>query len=648
MSTWRRVPGRGSGDLLLAAGLCALAELEVALADGDSRTSLLSAAVCTLPLAVRRRVPLVAAAGVFVSAVVDRALDGTWAQPFVLILALLIAGYSVAAYASLPTAVLGELLAFAGWALNEWWWATPEYSDLNATAALFAAPWVAGRFVRRLRREAEQLTALAASLERERQASARLAVAEERARLARELHDAVAHAVSAMVIQGAAAEAVMSGAPGDARRSLRAVETMGRDAVTEMRRMLRILRTAPGEAARPELGERPRRPAFRRLRLRWSPRLDVLMAAGCFVAAEQEVLRQYVYGQPRWPSALLMAAATLPLAMRRRFPLTVMLTSTGALAIQQFLDDWQAATPVTLLIAPLIAAYTVGAHSSPRRVIAGTAGAALISAVASALVWSEGIAWFLFAFSGLFLIPALTGQAVRMHRRNAEGLRKLTGRLRRERDALARLAIVEERSRLARELHDAIAHGVSVMVLQAGAAEQVMSSAPEQARQATRAVQDTGRSVLEELGRLLGLLHTDEENSPRGPQPSLAHLNALVTDVREAGLPIQLRVVGEPAGVSAGVDASAYRVIQEALTNALKHAGQARTAVSVQYEPTALTLEVLSEGAGTGARPAGEGGHGLVGMRERVELYGGDLRAGPEPTGGYAVRARLPLGSEGE
>src|SRR5829696_2511309 len=285
MEAWRHLRSLDRGDVLLAVVLCAAAQVEVVLS-GATHVSLVSAAVCTLPLALRRRFPLVSAACVFASAMLDRALDGTWAQPVALLIALLIVGYSVAAYASLPTAVLGGLLAFAGWAMNEWWWASPEYSDLDAMGALLAAPWVAGLFVRRLRREAEELTTLAESLEREHQASTRLAVAEERARLARELHDAVAHAVSAMVIQGAGAEAVMSGAPGDARRSLRAVQTLGRDAVTELRRMLRILRTAPNQAGPPALDERVPHRMPARLRLRWSPRLDALVAFACFAAAE--------------------------------------------------------------------------------------------------------------------------------------------------------------------------------------------------------------------------------------------------------------------------------------------------------------------------------------------------------------------------
>jgi len=411
--------------------------------------------------------------------------------------------------------------------------------------------------------------------------------------------------------------------------------------------MLRILRTTSDERPSRERPELPQQPARRYLRLHWSPWLDVAVAMVAFGAAEFAVVSDYAYGQPRWPSALLIAAATLSLAVRRRFPLAVMLVTISAVSAQQLLDD-RSFSAVTIA-APLIAAYTVGAHCPRWRAITVIAISVPIIAAAETIVWGEdGFVWFLFMGSTLLGMPALSGRAMRVHRRQAATLRTLTERLRRERDALARLAIVEERTRLARELHDAIAHGVSVMVLQAGAAEQVLSSSPEQARQAAYAVQETGRAVLEELSRLLGLLHTDEDSSPRAPEPSLDDLDGLLAQVRQAGLSVQLSIDGIPAPLPAGLDASAYRVIQEALTNTLKHAGAPATLVSVHYEPTVITLEVLSEGAATGTRAAGGGGHGLVGMRERVELYGGDLHAGPEPTGGYAVRARLPLGSQDE
>ena len=436
-----------------------------------------------------------------------------------------------------------------------------------------------------------------------------------------------------MVIQGAAAEAVLPDSPAEASRSLRMVQALGRESVTELRRMLRILRTA-GDEARPAPSPRPvARP--RRL----SPRLDVALALACFTLAEWVVLTQFIWDRSRLTAAALMALATLPLAVRRRFPVAVLLTSAGAVALHQSLLD-PVAMPASATIPVLIGLYTVGVHAAPARAVAAAVVTVVLAAVVNAAYWDEGLGWFLFAYTLIGSSFVLSGYSVRRHRRNAEQLYTLTERLRREGDALARLAVVDERTSMARELHDTIAHGVSVMVLQAGAAEQVMTSSPDQAREAAHAVQDVGRSVLEELGRLLGVLHTDEDDSPRAPQPSLSELDALVERVRRAGLPVVLQVDGEPAGLSPGVDASAYRVIQEALTNVLKHAGHVPTAVTVSWAPSSLALEVLSEGSA--GRPDVDG-HGLVGMRERVELYGGRLDAGPE-AGGFAVRALIPLG----
>jgi signal transduction histidine kinase len=202
-------------------------------------------------------------------------------------------------------------------------------------------------------------------------------------------------------------------------------------------------------------------------------------------------------------------------------------------------------------------------------------------------------------------------------------------------------AVAEERARIARELHDVIAHSVSVMVVQAGGAEEVLRSEPERALEAMRAVQETGRQALVEMSRLLGLLRDDHEELGLAPQPGLRGLPTLVAQVSEAGLPVELRVEGEPRHVPLGVDLSAYRVVQEALTNALKHAGEAHASVVLRYGGDAIELEVIDDGR---APKAGHGGgHGLIGMRERVAVFGGDFAAGPRPEGGYAVRVSLPI-----
>ena len=503
-------------DVLLALALFSLAEAEVVL-NGWPAAAALSVAVCTLPIALRRRHPIVPAAGLVAAPLLGRALDGLWeSTPLAFFFAALIAAYSVAAYAPLVTAISGGLLVFAGAALSQG--SSDEGFEGAVTAALLAGPWLAGWFAGPHRRESQELSALAAELERQREARAQLAVAEERARLARELHDAVAHSVSAMVVQGAAAESVLAGSPDHARRALRTVQSLGRASVTELRRMLKILRTSDG--TRPAAGRPSPRTSPRR-RWRWSPSLDALLALACFAVAEWVALTGFLWQGSRLPGALLMAAATLPLAVRRRFPVAVLLTSTVAVALHGLRLDPQS-MPASAVLPVVIGLYTVGAHAAPRRALAAAAAAVAIAAAAETIAWDEGIYWPLFVSTLLAAAFVLSGYAVRVHRRDAEQMRTLTDRLRREGDALARLAVVDERTRVARELHDTIAHGVSVMVLQAGAAEQVMATAPDQARRAAHAVQDVGRSVLEELGRLLGLLHTDEEDSPRAPQPSLS------------------------------------------------------------------------------------------------------------------------------
>ena len=212
----------------------------------------------------------------------------------------------------------------------------------------------------------------------------------------------------------------------------------------------------------------------------------------------------------------------------------------------------------------------------------------------------------------------------------------------RERELAAREAVVDERARIARELHDAIAHNVSMMVVQAGAERRVLDESQGSTREVLETVEEIGRNALTEMRRLVGMLRTDEDD-PLAPQPGLRDLATLVGQVREAGLPVELQIEGEPRALPIGLELSAYRIVQEALTNALKHAGDARASVVVRYRDDSLELEVLDDGAG-GAAAVASGGHGLVGMRERVALYGGRFEAGLRPTGGFTVRVLLPIG----
>jgi signal transduction histidine kinase len=201
---------------------------------------------------------------------------------------------------------------------------------------------------------------------------------------------------------------------------------------------------------------------------------------------------------------------------------------------------------------------------------------------------------------------------------------------------------MEERRRIARELHDVIAHSITLMTVQAGAARLLLAEEPERAREPVLSVEETGRQALAELRRLLGMIRSGDGEPALAPQPGLARLDDLMGQARRAGLPVDLAVAGEPRALPPGLDLTAYRIVQEALTNARRHAGPARASVLVRYGIESLELEVTDDGRTAPTRSDG-GGHGLVGMRERVALYDGTLEAGRRPEGGYAVRVRLPV-----
>jgi len=238
-------------------------------------------------------------------------------------------------------------------------------------------------------------------------------------------------------------------------------------------------------------------------------------------------------------------------------------------------------------------------------------------------------------------IPWAAGRAVRSRQLRATALEDRTVALERESEERARAAVAEERLRIARELHDVVGHSLGVIVVQAGAERATLTDAQDSTRETLITIEQSGREALGEMRRLLEMMRRDDEEVALAPQPSLAHIETMVENVRAAGLPVDLRVEGRQVPLPPGVDLSAYRIVQEALTNALKHAGAARVRVTVRYAEDGLELEVVDDGAG-GAGDT-DSGHGLIGMRERVALYGGSLRAGARPGGGYAVGVRLPF-----
>jgi signal transduction histidine kinase len=234
-------------------------------------------------------------------------------------------------------------------------------------------------------------------------------------------------------------------------------------------------------------------------------------------------------------------------------------------------------------------------------------------------------------------------RAVRDRQLRAEALAARAEALEREQELRAHEAVAEERARIARELHDLVAHNVSLMVVQAGAERHALPEDQAATREVLGSIEQAGRQALVEARRLLGMLRRKDDREELEPQPSIDQIDALVERVERAGLPVALQVEGEQAPLPAGVDLCAYRVVQEALTNALKHAGPARAEVVLRFGARALDIEVRDDGLGA-AVPNGDGaGHGLIGMRERVALYGGQLDAGPRRCGGFEIRARLPL-----
>jgi len=332
---------------------------------------------------------------------------------------------------------------------------------------------------------------------------------------------------------------------------------------------------------------------------------------------------------------------TLPLAFRRRFPLGVLLLVMGA-ALAQSVADPDADVAGVLIVAIIVASYSVAAHSGRRAAVVGGA-AGLAALCGSVHLQGGGIGNYIFA-AAIFAGAWLAGFVLRGRRLQSEALQRRTVALEQDQEARARAAVDAERARIARDLHDAVAHSVSVIVVQAGAERLALPPEATSTRDVLRSIEETGRQALVEMRRLVEMLRQDDEELALAPQPSLAHLELLVQQVREAGLPVELSIEGEPRTLPPGVDLSAYRIVQEALTNALKHAGPARAHVTLRYAPDELELEIADDGAGSSSRAHG-GGHGLVGMRERVAVFGGVLEADRRIEGGYRLRATLPLQS---
>jgi signal transduction histidine kinase len=368
---------------------------------------------------------------------------------------------------------------------------------------------------------------------------------------------------------------------------------------------------------------------------------DALLVAGLGIGIAESAVRQGDKGGPQgplWFDVLAILATVLPLFARRRFAFGAPVTVGVVIALSSFVDR----NFVHLLVPPiagLAAVFLVGMVRDRSQAVAGLAAGVGVVAVAAHNDPTGGAANFIF-FSIVSTIVWTIGFAIGRQFQAADEAKQRAARAERAREERARAAVADERARIARELHDVVGHSVSVMTVQASAVRRLLRPHQERQREALLVVEQTGREALAEMRRMVGVLRRPEEGPALAPQPSLEHVDKLVEHAREAGLAVELSIEGTPEQLPAGVDLTAYRLVQEGLTNALKHARARQAEVRVRYGDGHVEVTVSDDGHGVGS---GEGGgHGLVGMRERVSVYGGELEAGPRAGGGYRLRARLP------
>lgn len=371
-------------------------------------------------------------------------------------------------------------------------------------------------------------------------------------------------------------------------------------------------------------------------------RLDRIAAAGLLVLGQIEFWAGgHTIAGHKGLNAFLVVLMPACVAVRRRWPFAV-----GVVVMFANSAFWLAggkSTSLALGVSWMCALYGVAVWTETREFVLGVVVLAVANGVtalgphgsvksAGEFVWIPAVIMF------------LVRKAVRERQLRAEALAARAELLERERELRAHEAVADERARIARELHDLVAHNVSVMVVQAGAERHALPPGQESTREALTSIEGAGRQALAEARRLLGMLRRNGEHEELEPQPGLDQVEFLVEQIERAGLPVKLGVEGERTLLPAGVDLCAYRVVQESLTNALKHAGPARADVLLRYGPDALEVQVRDDGAGA-PHPNGDGaGHGLIGMRERVGLYGGELHTGPRGDGpGFEVRAHIPL-----
>ena len=371
--------------------------------------------------------------------------------------------------------------------------------------------------------------------------------------------------------------------------------------------------------------------------------LDALIVLAAIESVIEVVLRRGSSDAPRttlWFVVPATASLILPLLARRRLPFAAPMLVWLLGPAVSFVEGRLVPNTPSITVAGLAAAFLLG---NRRNLVEAWLGLAVAIAGTALIVYHDPTheqAEFVFT-PLLFAIGWLTGFALRERAEQAEAAEVRAARAERERETAARLAVAEERARIARELHDIVAHAVSVMVLQVGAVRHRLPEELDEDRDALNDVERAGRTALTEMRRLLAAMRTDDDEAELAPQPGLDGLSSLVEEVGRAGLPVRLHVEGERRPLPRAIDLSAYRIVQEGLTNALKHARASAADVTVRYRPDELQLEVRDDGSGTAASDGL--GHGLVGIRERVKIYGGEMSAGTANGGGFVLSTRLPI-----
>jgi signal transduction histidine kinase len=378
--------------------------------------------------------------------------------------------------------------------------------------------------------------------------------------------------------------------------------------------------------------------------------LDLVIVVAAVAAVVEALLRSDDPHAPRAAPVVAAAVAglllVLPLLARRRSPFLAPAWLWLLGAALSFLDGRLVVSWNSVYAAGMLSAFLIGSLRDERQ---GRIGLAILSGSAAIIILNDPA----HSLNEVLLVPAtfalawLGGLAQRERAEQALRAEERALHAEREREVTARIAVAEERARIARELHDIVAHAVSVMVLQVGAVRHRMADDFSEDVEALRGVEETGRSALGEMRRMLGALRHGDDGPELAPQPGLGRLDVLLQEIRRAGLPVELHIDGEPFGLPVAIDLSAYRIVQEGLTNALKHAHASEAHVHIGYAADELRIQVSDDGDGAGD-PIGRGlGHGLVGVRERVKLYGGQMTAGTANGGGFRLTTSLPLSGYG-